>query len=132
MSDLFVSAFVSLFVVIDPLGCAPIYAGLSSGASQRQALAIHAVDGIKRVQLGRLGAHFVGQAVHGDATDVDGVTVDGQKIVFHVHGDPLHLRLIGMVLTMPCGVTRRRSICSSPFSNAAASTSIPSASTKLR
>lgn len=38
MTELFISALVSLFVVIDPLGCAPIYAGLSRGASPRQAL----------------------------------------------------------------------------------------------
>jgi multiple antibiotic resistance protein len=38
--DLFLSAFVTLFVVIDPPGCAPIYAGLVKGASNRQAVAM--------------------------------------------------------------------------------------------
>jgi multiple antibiotic resistance protein len=45
MIELFASAFVTFFVVIDPPGCAPIYAGLSAGASaaQRRAMAIRAV-----------------------------------------------------------------------------------------
>ena len=44
MIELFVSAFVTLFVVIDPPGCAPIYAGLTAGASgaQRRAMALRA------------------------------------------------------------------------------------------
>jgi multiple antibiotic resistance protein len=44
MLELFLSAFVTLFVVIDPPGCAPIYAGLTTGASaaQKRSMAIRA------------------------------------------------------------------------------------------
>ena len=44
MSQLFLSAFITLFVVIDPPGCAPIYAGLTKGAdgAQRRNMAIRA------------------------------------------------------------------------------------------
>ena len=44
MLDLFISAFVTLFVVIDPPGCAPIYASLTVGADarQRRSMAIRA------------------------------------------------------------------------------------------
>jgi multiple antibiotic resistance protein len=45
MIELFVSSLITFFVVIDPPGCAPIYAGLSAGATavQRRAMAIRAV-----------------------------------------------------------------------------------------
>ncbi|MBT0667892.1 MarC family protein [Novosphingobium profundi] len=42
MIELFISAFTAFFVVIDPLGCAPIYAGLSAGASRAQAISMAA------------------------------------------------------------------------------------------
>ncbi len=44
MIDLFVSAFITFFVVIDPPGCAPIYASLTKGANaqQRRSMAIRA------------------------------------------------------------------------------------------
>ncbi|KKC27731.1 MarC family protein [Sphingomonas sp. SRS2] len=45
MMALFLSAFVTLFVVIDPPGCAPIFASLTNGASdpQRRSMAARSV-----------------------------------------------------------------------------------------
>ena len=45
MIELFVSAFVTFFVVIDPPGCAPIFASLTGGATpaHRRAMAIRSV-----------------------------------------------------------------------------------------
>ncbi len=45
MIELFVSAFITLFVVIDPPGCAPIYASMTTDANaqQRRSMAIRAV-----------------------------------------------------------------------------------------
>lgn len=45
MIELFVSAFIAFFVVIDPPGCAPIFASLTSGATpaHRRVMAIRSV-----------------------------------------------------------------------------------------
>ncbi|WP_430417720.1 MarC family protein [Parasphingorhabdus sp.] len=45
MTELFISAFITFFVVIDPPGCAPIYASLTGNATprDRRIMAIRAV-----------------------------------------------------------------------------------------
>ena len=45
MIELYISSLITFFVVIDPPGCAPIYAGLTSGATpaHARAMAIRAV-----------------------------------------------------------------------------------------
>ncbi|MFN3519661.1 MAG: MarC family protein [Sphingomonas sp.] len=45
MVELFISSFITFFVIIDPPGCAPIYAGLTGDASavQRRSMAMRAV-----------------------------------------------------------------------------------------
>ena len=45
MIELYVSSLITFFVVIDPPGCAPIFAGLTAGAgaAERRAMAVRAV-----------------------------------------------------------------------------------------
>jgi multiple antibiotic resistance protein len=45
MLELYISALITFFVVIDPPGCAPIFAGLTAGATppHRRAMAVRAV-----------------------------------------------------------------------------------------
>ena len=45
LTELFISSLITFFVVIDPPGCAPIYAGLTAGAStaSTRAMAIRAI-----------------------------------------------------------------------------------------
>jgi multiple antibiotic resistance protein len=45
VTELFISALATMFVVIDPPGCAPIYSSLTAGATpaQRRAMAIRSV-----------------------------------------------------------------------------------------
>jgi multiple antibiotic resistance protein len=64
MTELFISAFATFFVVIDPPGCAPIFAGLTAGMSgpHRRAMAIRAV-GVAAVIL--VGFALFGEALLG-------------------------------------------------------------------
>ncbi len=63
MLELFLSAFITLFVVIDPPGCAPIYAGLTRDASpaQRRSMALRAclIAGLILVGFAIIGADLL-------------------------------------------------------------------------
>ena len=87
MIDLFISAFVTLFVVIDPPGCAPIYASLTTGASasQRRKMAIRAIF--------VSGFILVGFALFGEALlaslhiDLDSFRIAGGIMLFIIAVD---------------------------------------------
>jgi multiple antibiotic resistance protein len=67
MLELFLSAFITLFVVIDPPGCAPIYAGLAAEAPPRQrrtmAIKAAAVAGLILLVFALFGEDLLG-ALH--------------------------------------------------------------------
>lgn len=64
MTELFISAFITFFVVIDPPGCAPIYASLTTNApaNQRRNMAFRAiiVASVILVVFAAFGAQLLG------------------------------------------------------------------------
>ena len=82
MVELFLSAFVTLFVVIDPPGCAPIYAGLTKGASAAQArsMALRAciIAGLILVVFALFGEDLLG-ALH---IELDSFRIAGGIMLF--------------------------------------------------
>jgi len=84
MIELFVSAFVTLFVVIDPPGVAPIYAGLTKGASPRQrrmmALRAAGIAGIILLVFALFGEKLLA-ALH---IDLDSFRIAGGLMLFWI------------------------------------------------
>ena len=78
----FVSAFITLFVVLDPPGCAPIYAGLTTGASaaQRRAMAVRAclIAGVILLVFALFGEDLLG-ALH---IELDSFRIAGGLMLF--------------------------------------------------
>ena len=83
-TQLFLSAFITLFVVIDPPGCAPIYAGLTKGATgaQRRAMAIRAalIAGIILLIFALFGEQLLG-ALH---IELDSFRIAGGLMLFWI------------------------------------------------
>lgn len=82
MLELFFSAFTILFVVIDPPGCAPIYASLTHGATakQRRSMAIRAVSvaGLILIVFALFGEQLLG-ALH---IELDSFRIAGGIMLF--------------------------------------------------
>ncbi|MEO6387642.1 MAG: MarC family protein [Croceibacterium sp.] len=82
MFELFISAFITLFVVLDPPGCAPIYAGLTSGANsaQRRSMAIRAcaIAGVILLVFALVGERLLG-ALH---IELDSFRIAGGLMLF--------------------------------------------------
>ncbi|TCJ41339.1 MarC family protein [Parafrankia sp. BMG5.11] len=82
MIELFLSAFITLFVVIDPPGCAPIYAGLTKGATpaQSRSMAVRAclIAGAILVVFALFGEDLLG-ALH---IELDSFRIAGGLMLF--------------------------------------------------
>lgn len=84
MPELFISAFVTLFVVIDPPGCAPIYAGLSGEATpaqqRRMALKASFIASLILFGFALFGAELLG-ALH---IELDSFRIAGGILLFFI------------------------------------------------
>ncbi|MBV8238288.1 MAG: MarC family protein [Sphingomonas sp.] len=82
MTELFLSAFVTFFVVIDPPGCAPIFAGLTAGATpeHRRAMAVRAV-GVAALIL-TVFALFGEKLLHGLGIELASFRIAGGVMLF--------------------------------------------------
>ena len=82
MIELFVSSLITFFVVIDPPGCAPIYAGLSAAASpaHRKAMAIRAVGVAAAILL--VFALFGEDLLHGLGIELASFRIAGGIMLF--------------------------------------------------
>jgi multiple antibiotic resistance protein len=78
----FISAFITLFVVLDPPGCAPIYAGLTVGANaaQRRSMAVRAcvIAGAILIVFALVGENLLG-ALH---IELDSFRIAGGLMLF--------------------------------------------------
>jgi multiple antibiotic resistance protein len=82
MIELYISALITFFVVIDPPGCAPIYAGLTNGASavQRRSMAIRAVGVASAILL--VFALFGEKLLHGLGIELASFRIAGGIMLF--------------------------------------------------
>ena len=82
MLQTFISAFITLFVVLDPPGCAPIYAGLTAGANaaQRRSMAVRAcvIAGAILIVFALFGENLLG-ALH---IELDSFRIAGGLMLF--------------------------------------------------
>jgi multiple antibiotic resistance protein len=80
--ELFVSSFITFFVVIDPPGCAPIFAGLTAGtnAVHRRAMALRAVFVAALILLGF--ALFGEALLHGLGISLNAFKIAGGIMLF--------------------------------------------------
>jgi multiple antibiotic resistance protein len=82
MLQTFISAFITLFVVLDPPGCAPIYAGLTVGANaaQRRSMAVRAcvIAGAILIVFALVGEDLLG-ALH---IELDSFRIAGGLMLF--------------------------------------------------